>query len=120
MISKLVGSWVVGADDLFQQRLGHPRHRMIINPLRGRTGGGIEHPRWPHPFAAELGDASRKEAVEGISRRPGFAKTGWVDRRQQRRLAPVGVVEVDLTPSPWDLPSVDDFDGHTFARVGPG
>ena len=69
------------------------------------------------PYAPRL---SRKEAVEGISRRPGFAKTGWVDRRQQRRLAPVGVVEGDLTASPWHLPSVDDFDWQTFASVGPG
>ena len=93
---------------------------MITLPCWGVTSRGIEHAGWPHPVAAKLGDASRKEAAEGVGRRPGFAKAGGVDGRESRSLPPVGVVEVDLTPSVWDFPSVDDFDRHAFTGVGSG
>ena len=41
---------------------------------------------------------------------------GW----KQRRLAPLGVVELDVTPSLRDLSGVDDLDRYAFAAVGSG
>ena len=52
---------------------------MITVPAWGVTSRGIEKRAGPDPVAAKLGDASRKEAAEGIRRWPGLAKTGWVD-----------------------------------------
>ena len=61
---------------------------MITLPAWGVTSRGIQQPGWLDPVAAKLGDASRKEAAEGIGRWPGLAETGGVGGRKQWRLPP--------------------------------